>query len=293
MIHQAILDLLNKYKLETAADYENALKEVIQQAALAGLWRAGFFNQCAFYGGTSLRIFYGLQRFSEDLDFTVLNHNSNFSLNEYFKAVDEELTSLGFNVQIVEKTKNEEKNIESAFIKGNTLINIVEVGASDDILKLIPNGKQLKIKFEVDIDPPDEVETETKFLLEPIACSIRIASPSFLFAGKMHALLFRKWKNRVKGRDWYDFVWFVKKEIPLNLKHLYNRMIQSQNYSIDNEFTYFDFKKIFIEAVENLDIEKAKNDVIPFLKNKNELQIWSKDFFIALFEKIKVDENYR
>ncbi len=286
MIHQAIIDLLEKYNLKSTVDYENALKEIIQQVALAGLWRAGFFDHAAFYGGTAMRIFYGLQRFSEDLDFTLLDPQSKFNFNKYFAAIKEELSSLGFSVEISEKRKSIESNIESTFIKADTLTNIIKVGAPPEIVNLIPKGKIMKVKLEVDLEPPDVFETENKFLIEPIPCSIKLISPSYLFAGKMHALLFRKWKNRVKGRDWYDFAWFVRKGIPLALNHLYSRMVQSQNYNKKNKFSKEELKALFTSVINNLDIEKARRDVLPFIKNSNELDIWSREYFKALFEKI-------
>ncbi|HED37077.1 MAG TPA: nucleotidyl transferase AbiEii/AbiGii toxin family protein [Ignavibacteria bacterium] len=288
-MHQAIKDLLGKYNLKSTVDYENALKEIIQQATLAGLWRAGFFNHSAFYGGTALRIFYGLQRFSEDLDFTLLKPQSEFNFNKDFVAIEEELSSLGFSVEISEKKKSIESNIESAFIKADTVINIIQVGAPADIVNLIPKGKFIKVKFEVDLNPPGTFETENKFLLEPIPCSIKLISPSYLFAGKMHAMLFRKWKNRVKGRDWYDFAWFVRMGIPLELKHLYSRMVQSQKYDKRNKFRREDLMELFTFAINNLDVEKAKRDVLPFIKNSNELDIWSQDYFKQLFEKMIIN----
>ena len=138
----------------------------------------------------------------------------------------------------------------------------------------------------MDLNPPGRFRTENKFLLEPIPCSIKLVSPDYLFAGKMHAMLFRKWKNRVKGRDWYDFAWFVRKGIPLNIRHLYERMVQSQNYDRDNKFGREKLEAIFNEVINNLDIEKAKKDVFPFLKNSKELDIWSREYFKHLFEKI-------
>ncbi len=286
MMHQAIKDLLEKYTFRSDTDYENALKEIIQQTALVGLWRSGFFENAAFYGGTALRIFYGLKRFSEDLDFTLLKRRSDFVFKKYLLSVKEEISALGFVFDV--HTKEEKKgNIESAFLKGNKIENILQVGAPADIVKLIPEGKILKIKLEIDVDPPDEFETENKFLLEPVPCSVKLVAPSYLFAGKMHAVLFRKWKARVKGRDWYDLVWFVRKGIPLKLEHLFKRMQQSQNYDKE-ELSKEDFKNLFFDAVNSLNVEDAKRDILPFIKDSSELDIWSKEFFRELFFKIQI-----
>ena len=164
----------------------------------------------------------------------------------------------------------------------------MQVGAPQEIVEMVPKGKLLKIKFEVDINPPDTFETENKFLLEPIPCSVKLISPSYLFAGKMHALLFRKWKERVKGRDWYDLIWFIKKGMPLKLNHLFKRIQQSENFEKE-ELTHEYFKREFFSSVNNMDIEKAKRDVIPFIKNSSELDVWSKEFFYDLFDKIRIE----
>ena len=288
MMHQAIKDLLEKYNLQSSNDYENALKEIIQQVALVGLWRAGFYKHAAFYGGTALRIFYGMQRFSEDLDFTLLKTESKFDFTKYFAAIKEELSSLGFEIAIFEKEEKNKSNIESAFLKGDTATNIIEVGAPKEIVEMVPKGKLLKIKFEIDVNPPGPFETENKFLLEPIPCSVKLISPTYLFAGKMHALLFRKWKKRVKGRDWYDLIWFIKKGIPLNLDHLLKRIQQSENYQ-KKELTKKELKELYFSSVFNLDVENAKRDIIPFIKSNKELDVWSKEFFYSLFDMIKIE----
>ena len=289
MIHQAIKSMLDKYNPKTIQEYENALKEIIQQAVLAGLWRANFFNYAAFYGGSALRIFFGLERFSEDLDFTLLEKNAGFHLNKYFSALENELIGLGFDVYIEQKEKQERTQIDSAFIKTDTLITLINADVPKDITATMPEGKLLKIKFEIDIDPPCEITTETKFLLSPVPCSVRLASPGDLFAGKVHALLFRKWKERVKGRDWYDFIWFITSGMTLNLFHLSRRIIQSENISGDYLLNQDGCIELLQQAVSNLDIEKAKRDVLPYLKNLKELDIWSKDFFYDLIQRI----NYK
>lgn len=287
MIHQAVKNLLDKYSPLTAQDYENALKEIIQQAVLAGLWRSNFFNNSAFYGGSALRIFYGLERFSEDLDFTLLKEDSGFELNKYFQTVKDELFGLGFDVSIKRKTGKTDSPIESAFLKTNTFTCVIKTGAPVDIAAIIPKSKLIKIKFEIDIKPPGQIQTENKYLLQPIPCSIRVVSPQYLFAGKVHALLYRRWKKRVKGRDWYDFVWFIQNKIPLNLNHLSERIQQSESNQQNSDLDFRKCDLLLQEAAQRLEIDKAKRDVLPFLKNKSELDVWSKDFFINTISQIK------
>lgn len=286
MMHQYIFDLLSGYKLETINDYENALKEISQQVVLTGLWRTDFFNDCAFYGGTALRIFFGLQRFSEDLDFTLIRKSDNFSLRKYFSAIADELRAMGFETEISKKKKISASKIESAFVKANTLTHIIKIGAPAEVTDRIHMEKQIKIKLEVDTHPPLPIETETKFLLQPIPCSIRLVRQDYIFAGKIHALLYRKWSKRVKGRDWYDFVWFVKNHTPLNLEHLKNRMIQTNDWNTSDKLTSGECIPLLNEAIDNLEIDQARADISPFVRDRSEIDIWSKEFFRDLINRI-------
>jgi len=288
MMHQYINDLLENYPLHSASDYENALKEIVQQVVLCGLWRTDFFNHCAFYGGTALRIFYNLQRFSEDLDFTLTVDDDNFRLADYFQGINQELISMGFDAEITRIEKKKSSQIESAFVKANTMIHMIEVGAPQEISSQIHVQKQIKIKLEVDLLPPLPIETEIKFLLQPIPCSIRVVRPDYLFAGKVHALLYRKWQKRVKGRDWYDLVWFIKKNIPLHLQHLVRRMVQTDDWLEGHVLNKEEFINLFNNTIDKLDIEQAKNDLLPFLKNPDEIKIWSKEFFKTIIQEIQV-----
>ena len=194
-------------------------------------------------------------------------------------AIKDELSSFGFDVHVEKKLKKTETQIDFAFIKTNTLVSVINADAPKDIASLIPKGKLLKVKFEIDIDPPYNIASETKYLLEPLPCSIRVVSPQDLFAGKVHALLFRKWKKRVKGRDWYDFIWFVTATINLNLFKLSKRIIQTENKSSDFLLNKVKCKALLKNAVDILNVEKAKRDILPFLKNPAEIEVWSKDFF--------------
>lgn len=182
----------------------------MQEITLAGLYRAGFFEKAAFYGGTALRIFYELDRFSEDLDFSLLVVNRDFSLNRYLDAIVAEFEALGIIVSIREKEKQIQNNIESAFLKSETIWKelVLEGILPQNGLEQKAN---IKIKIEVDIEPPLGFKTEEKLLLKPYSFYVKCFTISDLFAGKMHALLFRKWKDNVKGRDWYDMECTLKK----------------------------------------------------------------------------------
>jgi len=288
-MNSAIKTMLDRYNLKSADDYENALKEIIQEIALLGLWRAKFFEKTAFYGGTALRLLYGLDRFSEDIDFSLLKPDHNFKIDDYAAALGDELSSFGFSVIVERKDKSFESNIESAFIKAGTLKNLITIEAPSQLLKKLSNAKTLKVKIEVDIEPPSGFETEAKYLLNPIPFSVNTYKIPYLFAGKMHAILCREWKTRVKGRDWYDFVWHVGKNARLNLKHLENRMRQTGHLLQNDILSKKKFLELLDQRIENVDFEKAKNDVAPFLKDQGAVLVWSKDFFREIAKRIEFD----
>ena len=285
-----IEQMLLKYTIETEADLINALKEVFQEIALLGLYHGGFFNKAAFYGGTALRILYGLNRFSEDLDFTLLEKNSSFNIEQYFPSVIDEFEALGIKIDLTKKVKkNSSSDIESAFLKNGTSIHILNIQANDldDILGGIHSGKKLKIKFEVDTNPPLKFQTEAKTLLMPKTFNIITMTKPNLYAGKMHAILFRNWNTRVKGRDWYDFEWYVKQNIKLNLEHLQERMYESGDLDRDIKLDITIFKDLMYNKIDSLDISKAIEEVSPFIKDKSVFSFWSKEYFKLLTDKIE------
>ena len=269
--------MMSRYNIVTENDRRNATYEIMQEVTLAGLYRGGFFEKAAFYGGTCLRIFHGMNRFSEDMDFSLLVKDENFNIEHYFPSIISEFKILGMDVSMTKKDKKNFGGIESAFLKEDT-----------EVYDLTFNSKkQIKIKLEVDINPPLDFSTEYKLLLQPFSFMTRCYSLPDLFAGKMHALIFRNWKTRVKGRDWYDFEWYVKNGVELNFEHLKVRAKQFNNLTIDKE----SFKKMLIERLTNTDINMVKRDVMPFLKDSSFIEIWSNDYFIQLAGMINFKEN--
>lgn len=288
-MNEALNLMLKKYNCKSINDYENALKEVVQEIALLGLWRAKFYEKAAFYGGSALRILYGLNRFSEDLDFSLLKPDENCNLSKYHKAIESELTSFGLNVDVIPKTKTNRTQIDSAFIKAGTLQNMISIEVPVSLRKRIHKNKVIKIKFEVDKDPPDGFDTEAKYLLQPIPFSINTFTMPSLFAGKMHAVLCRKWQKRVKGRDWYDLVWFISRNTLLNLKHLELRMKQSEHLKQQDILTKIIFLELLNNKIDNVDFLLAKDDVKNFIKDQDTLKVWSKDFFRDIIKGIKFE----
>lgn len=265
--------MLSAYEICTADDRRNALYEVMQQVVLSGLNRGGFFKEAAFYGGTCLRIFHGLNRFSEDMDFSLLKKNPDFSLETYFPAIIEECKLLGREVTITRKDKSHFGKVESAFLKDNT--DVYNIAFQTD--------KSLKIKIEVDTQPPLEFATEQRLLLQPHSFMTRCFALPDLYAGKMHALVYRQWKSRIKGRDWYDFEWYVRNRVPLDFKHLQMRTAEFNGIELTQE----DFLETLREKLATADIEQVKQDVRPFLRNAEDLDIWSNDYFLQLATMIR------
>lgn len=278
-MHEAVARMLERYQARSVDDSVRALREIIQEVALLGLWRAKFFEHAAFYGGTALRILYGLDRYSEDLDFSLLAPSPEFDLAGYTASLEEELLAFGFNVRLEMIDKSVETAVQSAFLKGNTRSELLVIESAEEIARRIPVGQVLKVKLEVDTDPPSGFATQTRYLLQPIPFAVRVYTLPDLFAGKMHALLCRGWKNRVKGRDWYDFVWYAANHPGLNLAHLEQRMRQTGHWSGDHHLTAAAFTELLHGVIDTLDVDRARRDVSPFVKDQELLEIWSREFF--------------
>lgn len=270
----------------TATGLINALREMMQSVALLGLWRARFFEHAAFYGGTSLRLIYGLDRYSEDLDFSLLKPAENFNLDKYSPWLLREFEAYGIKVLYEPKQKLVNTKIESAFLKANSYAHLAQLGFPDRILSEINKHAVLKVKLEVDINPPSGFETDIKYIFSPVQFGVKTYSLPSLFAGKMHAVLCRKWKTRVKGRDWYDFVWYASHHPMLKLSHLEERMRQSGHYIEEKALTREIFLALLDQAVGNLNIESVKKEVTPFVNDIRMLELWSHDFFRAAAERI-------
>ncbi len=281
-----ILDMLKeRFNPQNKAEYVIAIKTLIQEMALIGLGRAKFFEHAAFYGGTALRIVYQLPRFSEDLDFTLLKPQPDYTLQSYFQSIITELSAFGFQVEVVPEDKIVESNIESAFIKANTKLHLLRIGVPDILAKAAAN-EVIKVKFEIDINPPHNFDTDVKYLLHPIPYSIKVVSLPQMFAGKLHAILCRNWKTRVKGRDWYDLVWFVSKQIRCPLACLESRMRQSKHWTKSEPLTVQVVTELLIDLIERFDIKAAKQEALLFIDNKAEVEIWSRDFFLHCINEI-------
>ena len=267
--------MVAEFRQKNAADERNAAHEVMQQIALAGLARGGFFEKAAFYGGTCLRLLHNMRRFSEDMDFSLLAPDLNFRFEDYFPAVVEEFKLAGKDVEIKMKHKGQPSAIESAFLKESS--DVFDIGFTTE--------KRQKVKIEVDIDPPPKFSTEMCVLNEPRSCIVRAYTLPDLFAGKVSAALFRKWKRRIKGRDWYDVAWYIAKRVPLDLAHLVERAKESAPEA--DVSTPEKVIAAFNARIDSIDFENARVDVEPYVMDKADLDVWCADFFRQMVRKIE------
>ena len=282
-----IKEWIAEYHPKNEEEILDALREIMQEITLAALSRTDFFEKAGFYGGTALRIFYGLDRFSEDLDFSLLDVDEEFTLEPYFSAILTEFESLGIKVSIKEKEKH--SSIESAFLKTETIWKELVL---EDVVKQtgVTSNKLIKIKIEVDRIPPLGFKTEEKLLIRPFSFYVRCFTRPCLFAGKLHALLYRKWNNRVKGRDWYDLEWYIKKGIPLDLGHFLSRAKDTGHWKAE-EITREEIIELLKDKIDSVSFANIKEDVVRFIKDDNVLSIWSASYFKDLVEKMKFENT--
>lgn len=289
MTNSNIKTILNRYEKSKIGE-QTKVREVLQQTALLGLERNGFFEKAAFYGGTALRILYGLDRFSEDLDFTLLTPNENFDFAPFLEGMKRELSSFGFNMDVTKKVKNVETSVVSAFMKMNTIELLLAIGEESKGKNLNHNEK-IQIKLEVDINPPAHSRFENHLVLNPVTFYVLTLHKSDLFAGKMSAILFRAWKGRVKGRDWYDLIWYIQNKVPLSLQYLEACLKQAGNLD-SNDFLDRDrVISMLKEKIQSIDWESAKADMRSFISDPQRLDIWSPQFFTLLVEHLLVEKG--
>ena len=290
-MNSVISEMLKQYRADGLIDKKNAVKELMQEIVLCGLSRAGFFQKAAFYGGTALRIFYGLDRFSEDLDFSLVTPDPTFELAAYFPTLRKEVASYGLNVEISEKEKTRESAIRSAFLKGSTKEHLLLFYAADSAAAGIAGNEIIRIKFEVDTNPPAGATFEHKYRLLPAPYEIALYDMPSLFAGKAHAVICRAWKSRVKGRDLYDYMFYLSRGAALNTEHLKARLVQSDAWKAEDSFTIEDAKELLCARFDEIDYSQAKADVRPFIKDTASLDLWSADFFKQITAALKTDNG--
>lgn len=286
-MNSMIEQMLSKYETKTVLNKKNAMKEIIQEIVLCGLSRAGFFQDAAFYGGTALRMFYGLERFSEDLDFSLCVPDAAYSLTKFFPMLEKEVRSFGINMVITEKEKTQDTNIHSAFLKGNTKEHLMQFFPDEMVSGSVPSNEIIKIKFEIDVNPPAYAIFEHKYRLLPSPYEIKLYDMPSLFAGKIHAVICRAWNSRVKGRDLFDYVFYLSHSTPVNLKHLRARLLQSGYITETDSCDMTAVKQMLFSRFASINYEEAKADVTPFIKDGAATAVWCEAFFRQITESLQ------
>lgn len=272
---------LDFYNSESPEAELNALKEITQEIALYSLFKAGFFQNACFLGGTSLRILHGLDRFSEDLDFSLWKPDKNFSLEPFLHKATIYMNAYGYDLSISPR-ELEDKAVQSRFIKDDSIKNIL-------IFKHVQDTRaKIKIKIEIDTEPPEGANKVVEYVDFPIDFPVSAYDLSSLMSGKLHALLCRSY---VKGRDWYDFLWYVSKGIEPNLTFFKNALFQlgpwkGQELHIDEVFIRRELSK----KIRSLDWKDVALDVRKFLNETRieSLGLWSVEFFESKIKKMKI-----
>lgn len=279
--------MMKKYDPHTMYEKKNVMKEVMQEIVLCGLSRAGFFKKAAFYGGTALRIFYGLDRFSEDLDFSLMAVDEDFDITPYFPILQKEIAAFNLRVQLGVTDKTKSSQIRSAFLKGNTKEHLLLFYPEDVEADHVPANEVIKIKFEIDVNPPSYATFERKYRLLPLPYEVNLYDEASLFAGKIHAVIGRSWRNRIKGRDLYDYVFYLSRNTEVNIRHLQARLIQSGHFEDGQMLTLDGVKQLLCERFTEIDFEQAKADVLPFIKDTTLINLWGADFFQQITAELK------
>ncbi|MBY0530114.1 MAG: nucleotidyl transferase AbiEii/AbiGii toxin family protein [Rhabdochlamydiaceae bacterium] len=282
----SIKQMLDSYP--EATPQIDRLREILQQTALLGLVRHQFFEHAVFYGGTALRILYGLDRYSEDLDFSLLQPNPDFNFAPFLEGMHRELEAMGFQLDVAVRKKNSETGIWSAFLKANTFSLMLSIHEKKQVKGIHPDQK-IQIKLEIDTDPPlEHLPLERKLVKNPVPFYVVTYTLVDLFAGKMHAVLCRNWHKRIKGRDWYDLIWYIQKDVPVNLTHLRERMRQTHHLDAEEKLGKKELLERLHKKIAEINWEHAKADVQVFIPDKRKLDLWSAQFFHDMVAHLQV-----
>lgn len=266
---------------------EYVVHELLQELSLFTLSKTDFFSNVAFNGGTALRIFHNLDRFSEDLDFSLIDKNVNCDLTYYGNKIKSGLEAFGIKAQIEEKKDKLTTGIEVAYLKFNKR-EIYDLCFKDnDKTNKLHRDELIKIKIEVDTKPADYASFENLYKFKPLPYEVCLYDKPTLFAGKIHAVLCRSWGERFKGRDLYDYWYYIANKTELNLPYLSEKLRNSGHIGQDDECSIEDIKDMLCERFKQINYEDAKKDVASFLTNNYPLDIWSPNFFIAMTQEIE------
>ncbi|MCQ2802249.1 MAG: nucleotidyl transferase AbiEii/AbiGii toxin family protein [Bacilli bacterium] len=286
MINYSFLSLIKEYEPITLEDIKNSMKEVIQRIILCGLAKDDFFRNAVFYGGTSLRIFRGLPRFSEDLDFLMTNCSTEFDFKKYLLQAKETLSSFGLECELSSKQKKQETSVESYFFNFN-LKMLVEITYPKFTRKIISN-EILSVKVEIGKNGIFEGNFENLLLFKPNLCFVKTFDMETLFASKLIAILNRKWDSRLKGRDFYDYLFYLSKDTKVNLSFLNNGLRKFGYLDSNEQFSLDTLKKVLIDKFNEVNFDECKKDVLRFIKNNDSIiSGFNKETFMVSVNMIK------
>ena len=262
------------------------LREIMQSVVLVGLSRSGFFEKASFYGETALRIFYHLNRYSEDLDFTLNDVNEGFSLQPYLCEISHLATSYGLELEMTAKNKAIESPIESAFAKLNTYQTFITLKVNPRIVRFLHKDEVVKVKLEVDSHPALGFKAESRWLDMPEFAPVIVLDEPSLFSGKIQAILCRNFKNNVKGRDYYDFLFFMQRRIRPNMEYLRNKLLANGKISEADPFDMDTLKKMLKEQFEKVDFSRVRQDAMRFTFENEDLSYYSKELFMQMADRL-------
>lgn len=282
-MESVLTKMLMQKNIGTPQQLDMAIKEVLQELILASLSTTDFFSKAAFYGGTSLRIFYGLRRFSEDLDFSLLEKDPSFKWAPYFKQIEQTFERFGLKVETIEREKVSATDTRSAFIKENTIETMKILLPDDFAFPPLNHNQVTKIKFEVDTVPPRGATYQWLHLSQPFFANIRVLDLPSLFAGKISAVLLRQWKSRIKGRDFYDYLYYVGRNAKINLNYVSQNLAKA---GITDPLSLERLKQMLADRFQTVDFKEAANEAATFLENPKEVETWDKEFFLATLERL-------
>lgn len=272
---------IEKYSPSGQTEELNALNEITQEVALYSLYKAGFFQDACFLGGTSLRILHGLDRFSEDLDFSLWKKDQDFSLDDYLDKAMVYMNAYGYDLSFDKKDLSD-KEVQSRFIKDDSIKNVLTFKHVQD------TRSKIKIKIEIDTNPPVGADRSVEYVNFPLDFPVSAHDLKSCMSGKIHALLCRPY---VKGRDWYDLLWYISESVSPNLVFLKNALFQMGPWKgIEIELNEKFIKDKLQEKIQSLDWNDIKFDVRKFLKPEKAetLELWSTEFFDKKLLKLKI-----
>lgn len=280
--------LVKRLDPDSVDERKIVVRQAVQEVALNGLSETDFFDRAAFCGGTALRIFHGLDRFSEDLDFSLQNTDWEFSFDEYLPAICGKAQSFGFELEAKSKVKSEGNNIKSAIIKGNTRELLGLCYPDDGSASHVAKDDSARIKIEADVNPPALASYEVLRSSPPLDYTARLHDMPSLFAGKIDAVLCGPWKNRTKGRDLFDFRFYIEKGIPVNMEYLESRIVSKGHADPGDCFDRDRLLDMLRRRFMELDYPSAMEDAGTFAADWASCEGWCPEMFISLSERLAV-----